>query len=826
LRVDEVRRTIAGVGVRPLPDVGQTVSHYRILERLGRGGMGVVYKAVDTALGRLVALKFLSGDVAVDPQGLERLRREARAASALNHPGICTVYEIDSHEGEPFIAMELLEGKTLRQHAGGRPIDTAALLEIAIRVSDALEAAHSSGIIHRDIKPDNVFVTSGGLVKILDFGLVKRGPKGGPAAAASTSASPETPGPGEEALTRSGALVGTVEYMSPEQARGEALDTRSDLFSLGAVLYEMATGWPPFRGGTLAATVDAILNRAPVPPARLKEDLPPELGAVIEKALEKDRELRYQHASEMRADLKRLKETGGPERPSALDGAPEAPAQAPLPGPARRLAGWTRRRKVALLSGACALAALGLVAWLLAPRAAVRARPLRLAVLPFANLTGDPDREYLSDGLTEELITDLGRLRDLGVIARTTVMKYKQSPKGVDQVGRELRVDFVLEGSVRQADHRLRVTAQLIRTSDETHVWAETYDREVSDVLAIQGDVARSVAREIQMRLPPPTSPHRPPPEAHLAYLRGRYEWDKRTEDSFKRGIAYFEEAVRQDPGFARAYSGLADSYLLMAFYGHRPTSEALPAARATAQHALALDDGLAEGHASLAFIQENYDWNFEKADASYRRALEINPNYTTGLHWYGLSFLERGRVEEARAVLLRARESDPLSPVAVNDVAACDFYAGLYDRAIAQYRTLLESEPDHAWTWWGLGRALTHAGRHGEAMAALEKARDLSKGDPIILGQLGYAYGRAGERLRAGQVLAGLEAESDRGGAVAYAAAIARAGLGERQTAISWLLEVCKARHPMALWIRVEPEFETLRSDARFQESLRQAGL
>ncbi len=325
-------------------------------------------------------------------------------------------------------------------------------------------------------------------------------------------------------------LVGTVEYMSPEQARGDALDTRSDLFSLGAVLYEMATGWPPFRGSTLAATVDAVLNRAPVSPTRLKEDLPRGLGAVIEKALEKDRELRYQHASEIRADLQGLKAAGGADRAPALEGASEAKAGAPVPGPARRLRGWSRPRKAVLLSAIGALAALALAAWLLAPRPTARTRPLRLAVLPFANLTGDPDREYLSDGLTDELITDLGRLPDLGVIARTTVMKYKRSPKGVGQVGRELGVDFVLEGSVRQAEKRLRVTAQLIRASDETHVWAETYDREASGVLAIQGDVARSVAREIQMRLPPPTSPHRPLPEAHLAYLRGRYESDKRTE--------------------------------------------------------------------------------------------------------------------------------------------------------------------------------------------------------------------------------------------------------------------------------------------------------
>jgi TolB-like protein/Flp pilus assembly protein TadD/predicted Ser/Thr protein kinase len=820
----DTRRTIRGVGGPPVT-VGQTVSHYRVLETLGRGGMGVVYRALDTTLGRPVALKFLTRSVGEDPNRLERLRREARAASALNHPGICTVYEIGSHEGEPFIAMELLEGKTLRQHACGRPMDPDELLDVAIQVCGALEAAHSHGIIHRDIKPENVFVTSGGLAKLLDFGLVKRGPRPCDGGATRTNRPPEGDGTREQALTREGTLVGTVEYMSPEQARGEVLDTRSDLFSLGAVLYEMATGWPPFGGGTVAATVDAILNQSPVPPARLRQELSPELEAIVERALQKRREARYQHASDMRADLQRLKDAGIPGQDQGPEADVAGPPGAPPGSPGGRPTGWVRR-PVLVLSAVAVLCGFAVAGWLLVPKPAPRAVPLRLAVLPFANLTGDPGREYLGDGLTEELITDLGRLRDLGVIARTTVMKYKRSPKGVGQIARELKVDLVLEGSVRQADRRLRVTAQLIRASDETHLWAENYDREVSDVLAVQGDVARSVAREIQMRLPAPTSPHRPPPEAQLAYLRGRHEWEMRTEESFKRGIVFFQEAIRLDPEFARAYSGLADSYLLLGFYGHLPTAEALAVARPMAQRALALDQGLADGHASLAFIQESHDWDFPKADASYRRALELNPNDTTALNWYGLSLLERGRVEEARAVLLRARDADPLSPVAVNGVADCDFYAGLYERAIEQYRALLESEPEHGYTWWGLGRAYTHIGRHAEAIAALEKARDLSGGDPVIVAQLGYGYARAGERVKAERVLEGLESRPAQGGAMAYAEGIVEAGLGDRQAAIARLLEVCAARHPMALWIRVEPEFEALRSDAPFQESLRRAGL
>ena len=805
--------------------IGQTVSHYLILEELDGSGTGAVYKAMDTGLGRPVALKFLSEELGRDPRALESFRRQAAAASTLNHPGICTVYGIDTHEGRPFIVREFVAGETLARRLAGRPLAPEAFLDIAIQVTDALEAAHLKGIMHGNVRPETIVVTSQGFAKVLDFGLARVDP--GHGFPLSLVRTPTRPPPGRETLMESGALVGTAEYLSPEQARGEAVDTRSDLFSFGAVLYEMATGRPPFRESTLAATVEAILIRAPVPPASLNPDLPPELVAVIGKALEKDRRLRYQHASEMRADLQRVKRAGGPERPSPLEA-----ARTP------------RRKRVRVLAAALGVAlavALGVwygaggrlprslpgpAAWSRAEVPVGEAAPVRLAVLPFSNLTGSADREYLSDGLTEEIIADLGRIRDLGVIARTTVMKYKNSDKGAGQIGRELHVGYVLEGAVRQAERRLRVSAQLIRVSDETHVWAESYDRQMADLLDVQSDVARSVAEQIRGRLPAAGRARSVDPEAHLAYLAGRYDWNRRTEDGLRRSILHFQRAVEKDPGFARAYTGLADAYLLLGYYGYLPLAEAHSGAEQAVEKALALDDALAEGHASRGAIQENYDWNFAGAEAEYRRAIELNPNYVTTLQWYGLLLLERQRFEEAGAVLRRARDLDPLSPLILSNVADCEFFLRRYDRAILQYRAILEREPGHAFSLLGLGRAYREQGSYDEAVAAFEKARDASGGDPVMLAHLAYALAEAGQRGQAEAIRARLSPDAPRGGPFAYAMAIVGAGLGERDEAISWLRQVYAARHPQGLWMKVDPELESLRSDPRYQTLIRSTGL
>jgi TolB-like protein/Tfp pilus assembly protein PilF len=805
--------------------IGQTVSHYLVLEELEGHGMGAVYKATDTGLGRPVALKFLPEDLARDPRALESFRREAGAASTLIHPAICTVYGIDSHEGRPFIVTEFLAGETLERRLGGGPLALETLLEIAIQVADALEAAHLKGVMHGHLRPASIVLTDQGSAKVLDFGLarVDRG-QGFPASSESTRSRPQ---PAREAVTESGAVVGTSQYMSPEQARGEAVDTRSDLFSLGAVLYELATGQPPFRGSTLAAAVDAILSRTPAPPVRLRLDLPPELGAIIEKALERDRRLRYQHASEMRADLQRLKQAAAPERPSPPEAARSRPKRVRVPA--------------AALGGVALAVALGVwygaggrlprswpvpPAWSRAEAPVGETAAVRLAVLPFRNLTGGADQEYVSDGLTEEIIADLGRIRDLGVIARTTMMKYKQSDKGAGQIGRELQVGYVLEGAVRHSERRLRVSAQLIRVSDETHLWAESYDRQMADLLDVQSDVARSVAEQIRLRLPAPGSARSADPEAHLAYLNGRYRWNLRTEEGLRGSLVYFEQAVQKDPRFAHAYSGLADGYLLLGYYGYLSIADARAGARQAVEKALALDDALAEAHASRGAILENYDWNFAGAEAEYRRAIELNPNYVTGLQWYGLYLLERQRFEEAEAVMRRARDLDPLSPLILSNVADCEFFSRRYDRAILQYRAILEREPGHAFSLLGLGRAYRQKGSYDEAIAALGKAREASAADPVMLAHLAYALVQAGQRGRVEVIRDRLRADYRRGGPFAYAMAIVGAGLGERDEAISWLEQVYAERHPQGLWMKVDPELESLRSDPRYQALVRSTGL
>jgi TolB-like protein/Flp pilus assembly protein TadD len=432
----------------------------------------------------------------------------------------------------------------------------------------------------------------------------------------------------------------------------------------------------------------------------------------------------------------------------------------------------------------------------------------------------------VSDGLTEEIIADLGRVRDLGVIARTTVMKYKQSDKGAGQIGRELGVGYVLEGTVRQAEGRLRVSAQLIRVSDETHLWAESYDRQMADLLDVQSEVARSVAEQIRHRLPTRGSARSADPEAHLAYLNGRYHWNLRTEEGLRESIRYFRQAVEKDHRFARAYSGLADGYLLLGYYGYLDLAAAHSEAEQAIEKALALDDDLAEGHASRGAILENYDWNFAGAEAEYRRAIELNPNYVTALQWYGLLLMERQRFDEARAVLWRARDLDPLSPLILSNAADSEFFLRRYDEAIAQYRAVLEREPAHAFSLLGLGRTWRQQGSYEQAIAALERARDASPADPVMLAHLSFALAQAGRRREAEAIRDRLQPDARRGGPSAYALAIVDAGLGDRDDAIARLRQVWEERHPQGLWMKVDPELESLRADPRYQALIRGSGL
>ena len=748
--------------------IGKTISHYRILEKLGEGGMGVVYKAEDTKLGRPVALKFLLSQLTQDAEAKERFINEARAASALDHSSICTIYEIGrADDDQLFIAMAFCEGESLKAKIANGPLDVKETVGIAVRVADGLARAHGKGIFHRDIKPANIMITRDGDVKIVDFGLAVLA--------------------GQARLTRTGTTSGTAAYMSPEQVRGEALDNRTDIWSLGVVLYEMLTGQLPFRGEYEPALTYSILNDKPKPMSSLRHGVPRELERVVKKALGKSQSERYQNVTDLLADLERLAERQSRgTRPGSV-------------ARQTRISQTTQRKK-------------------------------SIAVLPFRSLSDSKEDEYFSDGTTEDIITQLSKISELRVVSRTSIMRYKNTEKSIPEIGRELGVGTILEGSVRRAGERVRIVAQLLDVQADEHIWAETYDREMKDVFAIQSDVAEKIAAALKAKLSPteieriekkPTESA----EAYSLYLKGRFYWNKRRADDLRTAIEYFNQAIEIDPRYAPAYVGLASGYLALPDYAGLPVKEFVPKAEAAARKALELDPTLGEAHAVLG-VARQHEWDWAGAEIEYRRAIELNPSFPSVHHWYSQMLLFCGRSVEAEAEIRLAQELDPLSLIIGSLASGKPYYARQYDKAIEQFKKTLELDPNFAQAHLALGWAYLQQSQFEKGIAEFEKVRAIAGSSPYGLGGLGNAYARAGRKSGAAQVLDELLRFSGEGYSVSYDIALVYLGLGDKNQALEWLESAYGERSTFLEEITMDPVWDGLRSDPRFVALMKKVGL
>ena len=787
--------------------IGQIISHYRVLEKIGEGGMGVVYLARDTRLDREVALKVLPAGTLADEAARKRFRREALALAKLNHPHIAMIFDFDTQEGVDFLVMEYLPGVTLKDRLDAGGLAEKETLRWGAQLAEGLAAAHEQGVVHRDLKPANLQIAPDGRLKILDFGLAKL-------------LRPVSQMTTADTLGETQAGAGTLPYMAPEQLRGEPADARTDIHAAGAVLHEMATGQRAFPQAQGSLLIAAILNQPPRAPRSVNPRISAGLENIILKALDKEPENRYQSAKELGVDLRRL----------------IAPTSTPAVEPATHA---RRVRRAALLTGLAVVlllaipVGLNLGGW----RNRLLGRPASpqiesLAVLPLANLSRDPEQDYFAEGMTEALIIDLSKISALRVISRTSAMRYKGTQKPLHEIAEALHVDALIEGTVARSADRVRITANLIQASPERHLWAESYERNLSDVLALQNDVARDVANKVKIKLTGLdqsrlATGRTVDPEAYQLYLKGRYFSNKRTEQDLKKALQYFQHSIDKDPSYAQAYAGLADTYLILGYVDFLPPKEADSKAKAATLKALEIDDSVAEAHASLGAALAVSDRDWLGAERELRRAIELDPNDARTRHWYAFVLSTLGRTQECLVEAKRSLELDPLSLVPNMLLASCFYYARQYDRAIEQLQKTLELDPNSSGTQWTLGKAYQAKGAYQEAVAHYKSAVSLSEESSItFLAALGQAYGLSSNRSEAQQVLQRLNEFSASRYVSPFDIALVHAGLGQNDQAFAWLERAREDRSNRLLLIKVEPVLDALRGDSRFADLLRRVGL
>lgn len=839
----------------------EKISHYRILEKLGKGGMGEVYLAEDTRHGRRIALKILPAHVTRDENSLLRFKKESSAILKLNHPNIITIYEIGADDSVHFIATELIEGETLRDYLWRSEIKLDEVLGISIQVARALEAAHAAGIIHRDIKPENIMLRHDRLgrdrlVKVLDFGLAKHSDKPSSIHDPDAVTMPFH-------NTEPGTILGTTGYMSPEQTRGLEVDARSDIFSLGVVIYEMVARRAPFVGPTESHVKVSILDHEPPPLASKSEAVPHQLERIVKKSLAKDRTKRYQTITDLKTDLENLRdeldrsgidlsvtpeegESATPtddnrqaiktqreetQAPRTLNGR----SQAQTVSSAEYIVSRIGRHKIAALVTIVLITALiaGLIYLNRRSGTAINS----VAILPFEGGGDDPNTEFLADGITESIINNLSQLPELKVMSRNAAFRYKGQRVDAQEVGRSLGVGAVLTGRVVKLGEKLIIKTELIDVADGSQLWGAEFNNNISDIFAVQEEISRKISEKLRVKLTGEDQArlarrYTNDTEAYQLYLKGRFFWNKRDEAGLRNGIKYFKQAQEKDPAYALAYSGLADSYALLSDIGAAAPSETMPLARRAAERALEIDPNLPEGYTSRAFVKLAYDWDWRGAESDFRKALELNPNYPTAHQWYASYLTQMGKYDLARREIEQAQQLDPLSPIINSNSGLYLYFAHKFDQAIEQYHRTLEIDPKFRIAHYYLGlahlqkkefeRAVNEFKSVMNSSAESDAKGELEGDDLSSAAALSYTYAQMGRRAEAQELLAKMIELQKRRYVSPLYLATAYTGLGEKEQAITHLYQAYDNRHPGLVLIRVEPLFDSLRDDARFQELLK----